>query len=144
VKTALLITLAAMLAATTLAAPVSAATPSARKLAAQVKTLQRQVKTLQRQVKVLQDQMRARRPSDLGIIAVTASFHSACLNALTADAFQATWETMDRKGPPDQFGPQAPIADPLNSCQRLEVTRTPNPAATPTTDPFAALLNIFR
>lgn len=135
-KTALLITLAALLAATTLAAPASAATPTERRLARQVKTLQKQVKALQKQVRSVQS------------IAAGAIIYGACATAATADAFQATWETIDkdavRDAQPEFFPPLTPIADPLNSCQRLEVQRQPNPAATPTTDIFAALLNIFR
>jgi endonuclease/exonuclease/phosphatase (EEP) superfamily protein YafD len=135
-KTAVLIALAALLAATTLAAPASAATPTERRLARQVKTLQKQVKALQRQVRNVQS------------IAAGAIVYGACVTAATADAFQATWETIDkdavRTGQPEFFAPQTPIADPLNSCQRLEVQRQANPAATPTTDVFAALLNIFR
>jgi endonuclease/exonuclease/phosphatase (EEP) superfamily protein YafD len=135
-KTALLIALAALLAATTLAAPASAATPSERRLARQVKTLQKQVKALQRQVRTVQS------------IAAGAIVYGACLTAATADAFQGTWETIDkdavRDAQPEFFVPLTPIADPLNSCQRLEVQRQANPAATPTTDVFAAMLNIFR
>jgi outer membrane murein-binding lipoprotein Lpp len=148
VKTALLTTLAALLAATMLAAPASAATPTERRLARQVKTMQKQVKTLQRQVRVLQRQMRAAQPSPLLSIAALSTVYGACVTAATADAFQATWETIDkdavRTGQPEFFAPQSPIADPLNSCSRLEVQRQANPAATPTTDVFAALLNIFR
>jgi hypothetical protein len=143
VKTALLTALAALFAAATVAAPAAAATPSNRQLARQVKTLQRQVKTLQRQVRTLQRQTREGQS-----IAAGAIVYGACLTAATADAFQGTWETIDkdavRDAQPEFFAPQAPIADPLNSCQRLEVQRQANPAATPTTDVFAAMLNIFR
>jgi hypothetical protein len=147
VKSALLIAVAALLAVTTLAAPASAATPSERRLARQVSTLQKQVKTMQRQVKVLQRQLRAAQPSPLLSIAASATVYSACLTAATADAFQGTWETIDKArnpGLPEFFPPFTPIADPLNSCQRFEVARQANPANTPTTDVFAALLNIFR
>jgi hypothetical protein len=136
VKTALLMTLAALLAATMLAAPASGATPAERRLAKQVKTLQKQVKALQRSVRNVQS------------IAAGAIVYSACLTAATADAFQGTWETIDkdsiRDGQPELFQPQTPIADPLNSCQRLEVQRQANPLAEPTTGVFAGLLNIFR
>jgi hypothetical protein len=144
VKSAVLTTLAAMLAATALAAPVSAATPSERRIARQVKTLQKQVKTLQKQVKTLQRQMR-----ETQSIAAGAIVYGACTTAATADAFQGTWEAIDRHAVlnahgVEQFPPLTPIADPLNSCQRLEVQRQANPAVVPTTDVFAALLNIFR
>jgi hypothetical protein len=133
VKTALVIALAALLAATLLAAPASGATPPERRLARQVKTLQKQVKALQRQMRNVQS------------IAAGAIVYSACTTAATADAFQGTWEAIDRDtAGPDLFQPQTPIADPLNSCSRLEVQRQANPAAEPTTSVFAALLNIFR
>ena len=142
-KSALLIALAALMAATVLAAPVSAATPTERRLARQVKTMQKQVKALQKQVKALRTTVR-----NVQSIAAGAIIYGACTTAATADAFQATWETIDKDAvrdvQPEFFPPQTAIADPLNSCQRLEVQRQPNPAATPTTDVFAALLNIFR
>jgi hypothetical protein len=143
VKAALWTTLAALVAATAFAAPASAATPSVRKLNAQVKTLQRQVKTMQKQVKALQKQMR-----DTQAVAAAGLVYSACLTSATSDAFQGTWETIDRAGaklaPPfDQYAVQTPIADPLNSCQRLEIQRQPN-AVPPTTDVFTGLLNLFR
>lgn len=142
-KAALWTTIAALLAASTLAASASAATPTERKLNRQVKTLQRQVKTMQKQVKTLQRQMR-----DVQAVASAGLVYSACLTSATADAFQGTWETIDRAGaklaPPfDQYAVQTPVADPLNSCQRLEIQRQPN-AVPPTTDVFAGLLNLFR
>lgn len=144
-KTAVLTTLAAVFAVATLAAPVSAATPTER----QVKVLQRQVKALQSQVKILQQQLSLRRRSNLSVFAGGAYVYSACLTAATADAFQGTWEAIDRHAVynahgPETWPPQAPIADPLNSCQQLQVQRAANPAAVPTTDVFAALLNFFR
>lgn len=72
---------------------------------------------------------------------------SVCSTAAAADAFQGTWETIDglnaHLNRPDQYRPPAPVADPLNSCQLLEVQRQPG-TVPPTTDVFAALLNIFR
>jgi hypothetical protein len=145
VKTAVLATLAALLAVTILAAPVSAATPMER----QVRSLQKQVKALQRQVKIMQQQFTLRRRSNLSTFAGGAYVYGACLTATTADAFQSTWEAIDRHAAHNAHGPdtwpaQAPIADPLNSCQQFQIQRVANPAATPTTDVFAGLLNWFR
>ena len=145
-KVALWTALAALVAATTFAASASAATPTERKLTKQVTTLQRQVKTMQKQVKTLQRQMR-----EVQSVAAASLVYSACVTAATADAFQGTWETIDRVGaklpapggPFDQYGTQTAVADPLNSCQRLEIQRQPN-TVPPTTDVFAALLNLFR
>lgn len=142
-KTALVTTIAALVAVTALAAPASAATPGERRLARQVKTLQRQVTTLNRQVRTLQRQMR-----EVNSIAAGGIIFSACSAAATADAFQGTWETIDQLAvavaQPEKYSPPTAITDPLNSCQRLEIQRQANPAQVPTTNVFAALLNIFR
>jgi hypothetical protein len=143
VKTAVVTLLAASLAATALATPVSAATPTQR----QFRALQKQVKVLQSQVKILRAQMTLQRRSNLSIFAGGAYVYGACVAAASADAFQGTWEAIDRHAAhaaQDQWGPQSPIADPLNSCQSFNVQRQANPAAVPTTDVFAGLLNFFR
>jgi hypothetical protein len=141
VKTAL-VTAVALVATAVLAAPASSATPTERKLTRQVKTMQRQVKVLQGQVRTLRRQMR-----EVQGIAVGAVVFSACSTASTADAFQGTWETIDELraavGQPDRYPPPAPVADPLNSCQGLEIPRQPSQVP-PNTNVFAALLNLFR
>jgi type II secretory pathway pseudopilin PulG len=144
VRTGLVTTLVALAVAGVLAAPAASATPTERKLTRQIKTMQRQVKVLQAQVKKLRTDMR-----DVQGVAASALVFSACSTAATADAFQGTWETIDRNAAadtpptPDQYPAQTPVADPLNSCQLLEVQRQPG-AVPPTTNVFAALLNIFR
>ncbi len=143
-RTGLVTTLLALAVAGVLAAPAASATPTERKLTRQIKTMQRQVKVLQAQVKKLRTDMR-----DVQGVAASALVFSACSTAATADAFQGTWETIDRNAAadtpptPDQYPAQTPVADPLNSCQLLEVQRQPG-AVPPTTNVFAALLNIFR
>lgn len=140
----LVTTLVALAVAGVLAAPASSATPTERKLNRQVKLMQRQVKVLQGQVRTLRRQMR-----EVQIVSSLGVAFSVCSAAATADAFQGTWETIDRNAAadapptPDQYPPQTPVADPLNSCQLLEVQRQPN-TVPPTTNVFAALLNIFR
>jgi hypothetical protein len=134
--------LVALVACGSIAASASAATPTNRQLGRQVKTLQRQVKLLQRQVKSLRKAV-----NDAQGLAVGAIFFSACNAAATADAFQGTWETIDETraavAQPDRYPAPSPVADPLNSCQRLEIQRQPN-TVPPRVDVFAALLNIFR
>ena len=61
-----------------------------RKLASQIKVMQRQVKVLQGQVKKLRADMR-----EVQGISASALVFSACSTAATADAFQGTWETID-------------------------------------------------
>jgi hypothetical protein len=149
VKTAVVSTIAVLVAVIAVAAPASGATPTERRLAKQTKVLQRQVKALQTQVKALQAQMTLRRRSNLGTLAIGALQFTACSTAATADAFQGTWEAIDRHAAanaqhgPDQFPPQTPIADPLNSCQLNDIQRQPG-VVPPTANVFAALLNIFR
>jgi hypothetical protein len=148
VKTAVVSTIAVLLAATAFVSSASAATPTERRLVKQTKVLQKQVKALQNQVKVLQGQMTLRRRSNVGTLAIGALQFTACSTAATADAFQGTWEAIDRHAAvnahgPDQFPPQTPIADPLNSCQLNDIQRQPA-LVPPTTNVFAALLNIFR
>ena len=141
-RTGLFTTLAVVVVAGALAAPAAAATPTERKLAKQIKTMQRQIKVLQGQVKKLRTDMR-----EVQGISASALVFTACSTAATADAFQGTWETIDglnaATGRPDQYPAPTPAADPLNSCQLLEVQRQPS-AVPPTTNVFAALLNIFR
>jgi outer membrane murein-binding lipoprotein Lpp len=143
VKTALVSTIALLVAVIAVAAPASAATPSQQRLARDVRTLKAQMKALQRQVKTLRTQLRTTQSVATGAVLV-----SACSAAATADAFQGTWEAIDRHAAvnahgPDQFPAQTAIADPLNSCQALQVQRQPS-VVPPTTNVFAALLNIFR
>jgi hypothetical protein len=143
-RTALVTALVALTAAGALAAPASSATPTERKHSKQIKIMQRQVKILQGQVKTLRKQMReVQAVSFLGVV------FAACTATATADAFQGTWETIDRNAAadvpptPDQYPAQTAIADPLNSCQTLEIQRQAN-VVPPTTNVFAALLNLFR
>lgn len=141
-RTGLVTALVALVAAGALAAPASSATPTERKLSRQIKVMQRQVKVLQGQVGTLRRQMR-----DVQAVSSVAVIFSACSAAATADAFQGTWETIDQLGAavgqPDKYPPPAAIADPLNSCQLVEIQRQPN-VVPPTTNVFAALLNLFR
>ena len=143
-RTALVTALVSLVAAAALAAPASSATPTNRKLASQIKVLQRQVKVLQGQVRTLR-----RDVNEAGSLAVSGIYFAACSAAATADAFQGTWETIDRSAAadvpptPDQYPAQTPVVDPLNSCQRLEVQRQPN-TVPPNTNVFAGLLNLFR
>ncbi len=141
-RTALVTALAALAVAGALAAPASSATPTERKLSQQIKVMQRQVKVLQGQVKTLRKQM-----SDVQAVSSVAVIFSACSAAATADAFQGTWETIDQInasiGQPDKYPAPTAIADPLNSCQLVEIQRQPN-TVPPTTNVFAALLNLFR
>ena len=116
------------------AAPSSAATPSNRQLARQIKTLQKQVKALQAQV---------RQAREFALVSVV---YSACGLAVTADAFQGTWATIDdvstrtTRGP--IYGPQQPVND-FQTCSAFRITRAPGQVP-PNTSVFSAMLAIFR
>ena len=116
-------------------APAPAATPSNKLLAKQIKTLQKQVKALQAQVRSAQQ------------VAAGAAVYSACGLAVTADAFQGTWATIDdvsnrASAPRTIYGPQTPLSD-YTACSPFRVTRAPTQVP-PNVSVFSALLAIFR
>ncbi|HEY3206551.1 MAG TPA: hypothetical protein VGJ58_06330 [Gaiellaceae bacterium] len=117
-----------------LAVPATAATPSTKQLAGQVKTLQKQVKTLQKQVKKT-NALLARTEA----IAVVALLYGGCNTAATADAFAGS-------GNPAFAAPPNPVND-YQTCSDLSkvtgttVARAPNAA---TVNVFQQLLNIFK
>ncbi len=117
------------------AAPAPAATPTNRQLARQIKTLQKQVKALQAQVRTAQ------------AIGVGAIVYSVCGLAVTADAFQGTWATIDdvsnrASAPRTIYGPQQPVND-YTACSAFRITRVPAQVP-PNTSIFSAMLAIFR
>jgi hypothetical protein len=115
-----------------LAAPAVAATPSPKRMAAQIAALQKQVKTLQKQVKKMNTTL-----GQTESVAVVALLYGGCSTAATADALQGASPTV--------YG-SAPVAD-YNSCSDLSrftgttVARQPN---TPTVSIFQSLLNLFK
>jgi hypothetical protein len=117
------------------AAPAPAATPTNSQLARQIKTLQKQVKALQAQVRTAR------------ALAAGAAIYSACGLAVTADAFQGTWATIDdvsNRAPPARtiYGPQQPVND-YTACSVFQITRAPAQVP-PNVSVFSALLAIFR
>jgi hypothetical protein len=117
------------------AAPAPAATPSNKQLARQIKTLQKQVKALQAQVRTAQS---------FGAVALA---YSVCGVAVTADAFQGTWATIDdvsnrAASPRTIYGPQQPVND-FEACGVFRVTRAPTQVP-PNVSVFSAMLAIFR
>jgi hypothetical protein len=114
--------------------PMAFSASSRDSLAARVKALEKKVKVLQR------DEQQLKAASDLEL------FFSACDVAITADAFQGTWQTIDDLSTATRlgktyFGPQSPIDDTLAggpACLRAGVTRSQ--AVPPDTAVFDALL----
>lgn len=117
-----------------LAVPATAATPSAKKMAAQIRVLQKQVKTLQKQVKKLTTNL-----NQTEAISIVALLYGGCNSAATADAFAGT-------GNAGYTAPPNPVND-YQSCSDLSrftgttIARQPNTA---TVNVFQSLLNIFR
>jgi hypothetical protein len=122
-----------------LALPATAATPSTKQLAGQIRTLQTQVKTLQKQVKTLTSNVSI--AAGLALVSIT---YNACETAVTADALQASR--------PDQFGTTAvtdysPLTTNGTACGDLGRTTSHTIArqnTTPTVTVFQALLSIFK
>jgi outer membrane murein-binding lipoprotein Lpp len=112
-----------------------AAAPSNATLAKQVKQLQKDVKALKKQVKEAQAS------------ASVALIYGACLVAVTADAFQGTWATIDdvsnrATSPRTIYGPQTPVND-YGLCTAVRFPRTPGKVP-PDTSVFSAMLAVFR
>jgi hypothetical protein len=124
------------------ASPTGAATPTERKLQRQLAAVQKQVKTLQRQVKTLQRQV-----DSAGRVAVGAVAYTVCSTAVTVDAFQGTWSTMNAFAGRALFPATAPqLSDQIGNrgaCEGYRVTRAPT-AVPPGITVFDSLLKIFR
>jgi len=120
-------------------------TPAERALQKDVKALKAQVKKLQSDVKTLKAT-----DAELELVALGSLGLVMCSLAITADAFQGTWQIVDQLSTATQagktyFGPQAPVDDTVEGqslCQVLEVTRSQ--ALPPTTAPFSAMLALLR
>lgn len=124
-------------------APSATTAPNASNAAgvqAQINALKRQTKTLQKQVKALQKQTK----SDHSLLVATFAV-AFCDAAMTADALQATWTTVNQfatgQGKPAPFPSTTATINDRNLCQALRITR--QPAAPPTAAPFVALLALL-
>lgn len=124
-------------------APAPAATKLDRKMAA----LQRQVTSLTKQVKSLKTQLTATRncsgPTSklpdvcaLGILGVQVGL---CDTAITADALQNTWETVNQHEGSSVF-PSRQTVDDSSICSALRVARQQT-LVPPTVAPFQGLLS---
>lgn len=125
-----------------IAAPLIFAPSSQGAKAPSNATLAKQIKTLQKQVKTLQAQVREARNIGLSALA-----YSGCVVAVTADAFQGTWATIDdvsnrANAPRTIYGPQQAVND-FGLCQALEFTRAPSQVP-PNPSVFNAMLAVFR
>jgi hypothetical protein len=123
------------------AALALAAAPAAfaAKPTATEKRLIKQVAALQKDVKALKKQVTDAREAAIAGIAL-----GFCNTAITADAFQGTWNVIDQLAQPQGktfFGPQVLVND-FNVCQQgLNISRSQR--IPPTTTPFAQVLALL-
>jgi hypothetical protein len=126
----------ALVLALALSVPATAATPSPKKMAAQIRVLQGQVKTLQKTVKKMNTTL-----LQTETVAVVALLYGGCQSAVTADALAGS-------GIPGYAAPPNPVND-YQTCSDLQrltnvsppVVRQPNTA---TVNVFQELLNILK
>jgi hypothetical protein len=114
------------------AAPAGAAGtkgPTLRSLQAQIKSLQKQVTKLKKQVAVDRN------------FAIGSFVYSGCAWAVTDDALQNTWTTLDAKIGVT-FGAQTPVND-YNNCQGFQIVRAKTQSP-PTASVLQAVLDIFK
>jgi hypothetical protein len=120
--------------ALTVAAPASAKQPTLKSLQAQITVLQKKVKKLQAAQKVDRN------------IAVAGIVYTGCTAAVTADALQGTWMTIDGYvtgiGHPALFGTQTPVNDYQVCSQGFNITRSKN-AVPPSVAVMQAVLDFF-
>ena len=121
-------------------------TPTEKRLAKDIATLQSQVKTLQKQVKTLNSNTEAA-VSVLAILGI-------CSTEITADNFQSTWQIIDQLAAAQTeapgktyFGPQTPVTATVGGqdwCAEANVTRSPSTnGLAPTVAQYEALLAPF-
>jgi hypothetical protein len=105
------------------AAPAGAAGPTLRSLQKQITVLKKQVATLKKREAV-----------DRNLV-IGSFVYTGCGLAVTADAFQNTWTTVN----PSVFGPQTPVND-YETCQAIPIVRA-RTQVPPNTGVFQALLD---
>jgi hypothetical protein len=110
-----------------LAGPAGAATPTEKRLQKDVAALKKDVATLKKQTKT-QDEL-------INVLAAIVF----CDTAITADALQGTWTTIEQVAGRPVIGPQQTVND-AGACQALSVPRSS--AAPPSLSAFHSLLRI--
>ena len=125
--------LAIAVATLVLAAPAGAAKPTLKSLQAQITVLNKKVKKLQAAQKVDRN------------LAVAGIVYTGCSLAVTADALQGTWLTIDGyvagTGHPALFGTQTPVND-YTTCAAFQITRSKS-AVPPSVAVIQALLDVL-
>jgi len=128
-----LLVVGAVLAAPAFAAP---STPTEKKLQAEITVLQNKIPAMQKQVTTLQKQVKT-----LTNVLSAEIDYSICSNAVTADALQQTWATVNISSTGAIFGAaESPVND-IGSCTSWKVTRAA--AGVPNLAIFKALIALW-
>jgi hypothetical protein len=131
---------AALIAVSVLASSAGAASPTLKSLQAQVTSLRKELARTKKQVKKLQKDVVTAR--DSGIAGQAVAF---CGLAVTADAFQGTWATINQLAAatkqPSIYPAQTPVNDFGLCAQGLRVARSQS--VPPTVSAFNAILNLL-
>jgi|1186.fasta_scaffold01160_4 uncharacterized protein YlxW (UPF0749 family) len=128
-----LLVVGAVLAAPAFAAPP---TPTEKKLQAEITVLQNKIPAMQKQVTTLQKQVKT-----LTNVLSAEIDYSICSNAVTADALQQTWATVNISSTGAIFGAaESPVND-IGSCTSWKVTRAA--AGVPNLAVFKALIALW-
>ena len=108
-----------------LAAPASPATPTEKKLQAEIAALQKQIPAMKKQITTLQTQVKTLQKNEKTLSNVLGEEidYSICSNAATADAFQQTWATLNISATGAIFGAAESAVNDAGSCQSWKVTR---------------------
>jgi len=116
-----------------IAAPAGAKQPTLKSLQAQITVLNKKVKKLQAAQKVDRN------------LAIAGLVYAGCTLAVTADALQGTWMTVDGyvtgAGHAALFGTQTPVND-YQTCSAFQVTRVKNQVP-PSVAVIQALLDVL-
>ena len=136
------VTLAAVALALLVPAAALAAPPTNAQLDARIKALEKKSAAQAKTITALKKQV-----DDATGLGASALVFGICGLAITADAVQGVFWTIDQIGPNTPnvakafFGPQVPISD-AGACEALKVVRTQ--AVPPTTAAFSALFSLLR
>lgn len=114
----------------------AAPTPTEKKLQAEVAALQKKIPAMQKQITTLQKKV-----NTITNVLGAEIDYSICSNAVTADALQQTWATLNISATGAIFGAgESPVND-IGSCQSWKITRAAS--GVPNLTVFKALIALW-
>lgn len=134
---------AVLLAGLVMTASALAATPTEKKLQAEVAALQKKIPAMQKQITTLQTQVKTLQKNDKTLSNVLSAEidYSLCSNAATADAIQQTWATINISATGAIFGAAESAVNDAKSCESWKITR--QASGVPNLGVFKALLALW-